>query len=39
MNVEILDDEWLQLIIEAQRIGLTIEEIQSFLEHKSPLHK
>lgn len=36
-----LDQEWLELIQEARRLGLTIEEVQQFLKSQhidSPLH-
>ncbi|WP_412759128.1 anti-repressor SinI family protein [Neobacillus mesonae] len=29
--VDVMDEEWVALICEAKKLGLTIEEIQSFL--------
>lgn len=29
--IEVIDEEWLTLISEAKKLGLSIEEIQSFL--------
>lgn len=31
-NIVILDKEWMQLIFEAKKLGLTIEEIKKYLK-------
>ncbi|MGG0893128.1 anti-repressor SinI family protein [Cytobacillus horneckiae] len=31
-----LDEEWIQLIIEAKKLGLSIKEIKVFLDSKKP---
>lgn len=31
LNLEIIDSEWLELIIEAKEAGITIEEIREYL--------
>ncbi|MCM3569200.1 anti-repressor SinI family protein [Neobacillus mesonae] len=33
-TVEVLDEEWVALINEAKNLGLTIEEIKSFLHQQ-----
>ena len=33
---EEIDQEWLYLILEAKKIGLSMEEIRSFLRQESP---
>ncbi|WP_369900541.1 anti-repressor SinI family protein [Bacillus manliponensis] len=36
-NIETLDQEWFHLIREAQQIGLSIEEIEQFLNNPNLL--
>ncbi|MBL4953681.1 anti-repressor SinI family protein [Neobacillus sp. YIM B02564] len=33
--VEKIDEEWVYLILEAKKLGLTIAEVQSFLNQKN----
>ena len=36
MKKDQLDQQWFALILEAKKIGLTVEEIRNFLQAKSP---
>lgn len=34
--LEDIDEEWLYLLLEAKNMGITVEEIRSFLHQESP---
>jgi len=32
-NVDVVDQEWMELILEARKLGLSIEDVRNFLTH------
>ncbi|WP_246145604.1 anti-repressor SinI family protein [Bacillus rubiinfantis] len=38
-EVEVMDLEWLALIVEAKEMGLTVEEVQIFLKQNESTNK
>lgn len=34
VDQETIDQEWIQLLLEAKKIGISLEEVQAFFQHR-----